>query len=188
MRRCHYSPFGESVRHDENQRVTRRIECPTLGVKKRHKVTHVTQTLRRASVSDLDDLMVVEQMSYTEPFTGDVFQQFLEDPTCVCVLADDNGTIVGYALASVNLHLSQLLSIAVMPSHRSQGVARRLLAGVMDYCRASGAENIRLEVRSANYAARRLYEAMGFSLIGLRNKYYGDDDALVMRAELQLEE
>jgi hypothetical protein len=29
---------------------------------------------------------------------------------------------------------------------------------------------------------------MGFSLIGVRAKYYGDDDALVMRAELQLED
>jgi hypothetical protein len=29
---------------------------------------------------------------------------------------------------------------------------------------------------------------MGFSLIGLRNKYYGDDDALVMRADLQLQD
>lgn len=132
--------------------------------------------------------MAIETQSYAEPFTREIFQEFLEDLSCICVVAERDGVALGYALATVNLHLSQLLSIAVKPEFRSTGVARRLLAGVMDYCRMSGAENIRLEVRSANHAARRLYDAMGFSLIGLRNKYYGDDDALVMRADLQLQD
>lgn len=132
--------------------------------------------------------MGVEVASYTEPFTREIFHDFLEDPSCICVIAERGGAILGYALASVNLQLSQLLSIAVKPEFRSTGVARRLLAGVMDFCRMSGAENIRIEVRSANLAARHLYNAMGFSLIGLRNKYYGDDDALVMRADLQLQD
>jgi len=132
--------------------------------------------------------MAIEVESYTEPFTREIFHEFLDDPSSICVIAERDGAVLGYALAAVNLHLSQLLSIAVKPKHRSTGVARRLLAGVMDYCRTSGAENIRLEVRSANHAARRLYDAMGFSLIGVRAKYYGDDDALVMRADLQLQD
>lgn len=146
----------------------------------------VNDILRRASVGDIDDLMIVETASYSEPFSREVFLEFLNDDSTICVVAEREGQIIGYALAAINLQLSQLLSIAVAPEHRSTGIARRLLAGVMDYCRTSGADNIRLEVRSANYPARKLYNAMGFSLIGLRNKYYGDDDALVMRADLHL--
>jgi ribosomal-protein-alanine N-acetyltransferase len=148
----------------------------------------VDEILRRAATSDIDDLMAIETASYSEPFTREVFLQFLKDPSCICVLAQHNEHVVGYALVAINLELSQLLSIAVQPDRRSTGIARRLLAGVMDYCRSAGAENMRLEVRSANHAARRLYEAMGFSLIGIRAKYYGNDDALVMRAQLQLED
>jgi len=158
------------------------------GSKKRNSVFTVNDVLRRASVNDLDELMTIETQSYAEPFTREIFREFLEDPSCICVIAERDGVAVGYALAAVNLQISQLLSIAVKPEFRSTGIARRLLAGVMDYCRILGAENIRPEVRSANHAARRLYDAMGFSLIGLRNKYYGDDDALVMRADLQLQD
>jgi|688.fasta_scaffold166063_2 ribosomal-protein-alanine N-acetyltransferase len=160
----------------------------SFGNKNRFIVSDMGDILRRASVSDLDQLMTIETESYSEPFSRDVFAEFLNDDSCICVIAERDQHIIGYALAAVNLQLSQLLSIAVAPQFRSTGVARQLLAGVMDYCRSSGAENIRLEVRSANVAARRLYDAMGFSLIGLRNKYYGDDDALVMRADLQLQD
>jgi ribosomal-protein-alanine N-acetyltransferase len=148
----------------------------------------VSEVLRRGAISDIDALMTIETASYSEPFTRETFLQFLEDPSCICVISEQDGEVVGYALVAVNLHLSQLLSVAVKPECRSTGVARRLLAGAMDYCRSSGAKYMRLEVRSANYAARRLYEVMGFSLIGLRNKYYGDDDALVMRVDLQLQD
>lgn len=148
----------------------------------------MTEIVRPARVSDIDDLMSIETASYTEPFSEEIFLEFLHDKSTICAVAERDGQIIGYALVAVNLQLSQLLSIAVAPEHRSNGVARRLLANVMEHCRTSGAENIRLEVRSANYPARKLYEAMGFSLIGLRNKYYGDDDALVMRANLHLQE
>jgi [ribosomal protein S18]-alanine N-acetyltransferase len=166
-----------------------------LGHRKRSKVSHVheavnnsvkQEVLRRASVNDVDALMRIELVSYSEPFTREIFLDYLNSPSSICVVAERDNQILGYALAAVNLQLSQLLSIAVLPEYRSTGVAQRLLAGVMDYCRSSGAQNIRLEVRSANYPARKLYQNMGFSLIGLRNKYYGDDDALVMRADLQL--
>jgi ribosomal-protein-alanine N-acetyltransferase len=41
-----------------------------------------------------------------------------------------------------------------------------------------------LEVRASNQSAIGLYRAFGFREIALRRKYYGDEDALVMLAEL----
>jgi ribosomal-protein-alanine N-acetyltransferase len=41
-----------------------------------------------------------------------------------------------------------------------------------------------LEVRPANAAARALYASLGFEATGLRPRYYGDEDAVLMTRDL----
>ena len=54
------------------------------------------------------------------------------------------------------------LSIAVVASHRRQGIGRRLLAGLIGASRAQGCPALSLSV-SENNPARRLYESAGFT-------------------------
>jgi len=54
------------------------------------------------------------------------------------------------------------LSIAVVASHRRQGIGRRLLAGLLDASLAQGCPALSLSV-SENNPARRLYESVGFT-------------------------
>ncbi len=62
------------------------------------------------------------------------------------------------APASVSPHSWSLVAIAVAPSHRRSGVARRLLAEFEDRSREMGATELRLTVTLDNLAARRFYE------------------------------
>ena len=41
-----------------------------------------------------------------------------------------------------------------------------------------------LEVRPSNLAARALYGSLGFTETGVRPRYYGDEDALLMTLDL----
>jgi len=45
---------------------------------------------------------------------------------------------------------------------------------------------VMLEVRKSNLPAQKLYEALGFSITGIRKGYYSDDgeDALAMTLEI----
>ena len=70
------------------------------------------------------------------------------------------------------------------PSQRRHRVAHHLLFTLAGQCVEAGAPQMRLEVRASNLAARRLYESMSFRLVGLRARYYGDEDAAIMSAEL----
>ena len=47
---------------------------------------------------------------------------------------------------------------------------------------ARGAERMTLEVRPSNTPALRLYKGLGFAAIGVRKKYYqdNDEDAILM--------
>jgi ribosomal-protein-alanine N-acetyltransferase len=141
-------------------------------------------SVRNASTDDLEALLDIEAASYPEPWTADVFRGRLADPQSITLVSEQDGLIAGYATATVALQHSQLLSIAVHPTQRRHRLARLLLVELAGRCLDAGAVQMRLEVRASNLAARRLYESLTFGLVGLRPRYYGDEDAAIMAASL----
>jgi len=71
----------------------------------------------------------------------------------------------------------------VAPEQRRSGIGTRLIQEVLLRAEAGGATSVLLEVRESNFAARRLYEKLGFSEKGRRNDYYRDpqEDALLLQ-------
>ena len=144
--------------------------------------------IRHATADDVPLLLGVEHASYPEPWDEETFRTFLAQESTICLLAEhtdgdpyDRAEVVGYALGSVTLSTSQLLSIAVLPTRRGERLAARLLTELIARCTEAGATSMRLEVRSANQPARALYRSFGFESVALRPRYYADDDALIMQ-------
>ena len=91
----------------------------------------------------------------------------------------------GMILARVTEDEAEVLTLAVAPEVRRQGVARALLEGAMAAAREQAARTMVLEVAIGNTAARGLYERAGFVEAGRRPRYYADGgDALILRARL----
>ena len=83
------------------------------------------------------------------------------------------------------------MNLAVRPSWRRQGVARRFVQYAIHDAWTQGAERALLEVRASNRVARNLYDHLGFREYGMRTGYYitPDEDAILMRLEpLELSE
>ncbi|HVD29411.1 MAG TPA: GNAT family N-acetyltransferase [Mycobacteriales bacterium] len=64
---------------------------------------------------------------------------------------------------AVNADVRQVM---VHPDRRGRGLARRLVAALVDDARAHGVETLTLDVRGNNHAAMRLYETLGFEVCG----------------------
>jgi ribosomal-protein-alanine N-acetyltransferase len=91
----------------------------------------------------------------------------------------------GMILARVAADEVEVLTVAVVPEARRQGIGARLLDAVMTVAVARGARAAFLEVSVGNTAARALYEQAGFTPVGRRPRYYADGtDALVLRRAL----
>lgn len=75
-----------------------------------------------------------------------------------------------------------VLDIATMPSARRTGLGRALLERAIDYARENLIKHILLEVRRSNVTALRLYRACGFFAMGVRPRYYADDEDAVEMA------
>ena len=75
-----------------------------------------------------------------------------------------------------------ITNIAVSPSYRRSGVAEALLKELERRARLKDVTIFFLEVRQSNEAAKRLYEKLGYSPIGVRKRFYEKpvEDAIVM--------
>lgn len=102
---------------------------------------------------------------------------------------ESGGVLTGFVLARTAAGEAEILTLAVHPKQRRQGLARQLMQAAMAQARRQGACEMFLEVAVDNAAAIGLYSALGFEKRGRRYGYYGGvenpaTDALVMRLGL----
>ena len=91
----------------------------------------------------------------------------------------------GLVLGRVAANEAEILTLAVVPHARRQGLGRALLRAAMAAATGRGAETMFLEVSAGNRAARGLYDGAGFRPVGRRPGYYPDgSEALVLAAGL----
>lgn len=103
-------------------------------------------------------------------------------------LAINDGSIIGYAGIMVVAAgvPADLLTIAVLPDFRGQGIAQSMLADLESWAKEVGATEVILEVDTKNDDAIRLYDFAQYEKVSTRANYYGlGIDALIMRKELK---
>jgi ribosomal-protein-alanine N-acetyltransferase len=140
--------------------------------------------LRPMTDADLAAVIAIERSVYPFPWTEGIFADCLR-VGYHCTVLELDYVLVGYGIVASGAGEAHLLNVCVREEFRNRGFGRTLLNGLLQQAAQAGAEVIFLEVRPANTAAIRLYEAMGFQQSGWRAGYYqaavGREDALVMR-------
>ena len=139
--------------------------------------------LRPMETSDLPSAMELDSMCIPRPWSEAVWREELGSRFGLYLVLESGGEIygqIGVRHVSGELHITTL---AVRPERRRQGHARILIGAAL--VAFPYARRVHLEVRPSNAAARTLYEALGFATTGLRRRYYGDEDALLMALDLE---
>ena len=114
------------------------------------------------------------------PWRADEFAETLGMPGTF-LLPRPNGLLVGRII----LDEAELLTLAVAPEARRQGLGRALLSGFTTALRERGVASAFLEVAADNIAARALYRSENWQQCGVRRRYFGPrTDAIVMRLVL----
>ena len=134
-------------------------------------------------VDDLAEVQVIERESFTTPWPPHAYRQELETNRLAhYIVARSGDVIVGFAGIWLLVDEAHVTTFATRRSWRRQGIGERLLLALLDLARNRGAHEATLEVRPSNTPARRLYEKYGFRNVGVRTRYYSDnnEDALIM--------
>jgi [ribosomal protein S18]-alanine N-acetyltransferase len=155
--------------------------------------------------ADIAAVVEIERTSQPEPWSAESFAQELGRLHSRVLAArlgsaapgrGDNGRagarpgqIVGYLCYWCVAGEIQILNVAVHESFRRLGVGRALLSHAIHFGCDRKAHLVSLEVRKSNVPARRLYEDMGFKVVGERPDYYGvqTEPAVLMELEVGAE-
>ncbi|MDR1397123.1 MAG: ribosomal protein S18-alanine N-acetyltransferase [Desulfarculales bacterium] len=133
----------------------------------------------------IEDILAIERVSFSSPWPREIFAAELGHSHSLALGADwegRGGCLAAYIFLWLIADEAQIHTVAVHPALRGKGVASYLLKFSLRCARFRGARWASLEVRGSNSAARRLYEKLGFKLVGRRPAYYRDpsEDALLM--------
>jgi [ribosomal protein S18]-alanine N-acetyltransferase len=137
-------------------------------------------------IDDIPAVQTIERASFTTPWPAHAYRTELESNRLATYLVARLGDeLVGYGGMWTMVDEAHITTFAVHPGRRRRGIGERLLLALLDVAIARRANEATLEVRLSNLAARRLYEKYGFRPVGLRPRYYTDDqeDALIMTTE-----
>jgi [ribosomal protein S18]-alanine N-acetyltransferase len=149
----------------------------------------VTIALRPMTEADLDAVAALDQAVFgRESWTRQMLVGELEQQPAsrYYLVAEDDGSIAGYAGLLGAGWQGDVLTIAVASDRRGQGIGSALLEALLAEASRRGCTEVFLEVRTDNRRAQKLYRRYNFAGIGIRRGYYQPSgaDALVMRRTL----
>jgi [ribosomal protein S18]-alanine N-acetyltransferase len=134
-------------------------------------------------LEDLEEVQRIEEASFNTPWPPNAYRaELLTNRLASYLVARVDDRIVAYGGMWLMVDEAHVTTFAVHPAWRRQRLGERLLLAFLDLARDRHAREATLEVRLSNLAARRLYEKYGFRPVGVRPRYYSDnnEDALIM--------
>lgn len=119
------------------------------------------------------------------PWSAAEIAGLMLDPLNFTLIEGEAAAPTGFLIGRTIADEAELLTVAVAPEARREGLGRKLLLRFEDAARARGAATAFLEVAADNAPAQALYATRGFAQTGLRKAYYHHPDgqsvdALVM--------
>jgi ribosomal-protein-alanine N-acetyltransferase len=155
------------------------------------KDNSVEFTIRPMKVEDVDQVHDLDVLSFNLPWPKRSYLfELNENPASRQWVVDaksESGevSVVGMLVLWLIVDEAHIGTIAIHPDFRRCGLGRRLLAHALLEALPAGIQRVFLEVRAHNLAAQEMYRQFGFTVEGIRPRYYRDtnEDALLMNLE-----
>lgn len=131
----------------------------------------------RASLSDLNEIMLVEATCFGEDaFSRQQIAYLISHAKGIFLKVIYDKKVIGYISfpTSERHHTGRIYSIAVVPGYRNYGVGGKLLDQTIEYATQKQLKAVFLEVRTDNSAAISVYEKKGFVIRSIKPEYYHD--------------
>ena len=144
--------------------------------------------IRPLTVSHLDDCWRLDQQCFVdgEAYSRETFEYLLTAPESVSYrVATSGGIMVGFVIGLIEPdHTGHITTVGVAPEHRRRHLGKRLMDQVEKGFKERNVRIVRLEVRSLNIPAQKLYQRLGYSITQRLPKYYsnGGDGLLMLKS------
>ena len=135
--------------------------------------------LRRMDVFDVPVVLEIENRCFKNPWSAFLFLELMSREDCYCIVMA-NKKVIGYGMSCLEDDKIHILNIALDKEKRRKGIGERILQDMLEYGTSNKKRSAILEVRRRNCIAISFYERHHFKKIGVKRRYYSDDDAIIM--------
>jgi ribosomal-protein-alanine N-acetyltransferase len=142
--------------------------------------------IRQVQSGDLDRILEIERASFdSDAWDRKLFLEYFRRCPDLFLVARRARRIAGYIITCTGSRNTELVSIAVDPQDRQQGLGRAMLDETLEQLRSRRVNSWWLMVATNNESAIRFYEDYGFIRTRRSKRYYGAGrDAWRMRLRL----
>ncbi len=137
-------------------------------------------------IMHLNDCVDLDQKSLHGIWTRPQWKRELTDPKRIClgIIELETKKLLGLCSAWLVIDELQITFVAVHPLHQRKGLGTFLLSDLIKRSESLQTNQMHLEVKENNEAAKAFYKAMGFKTVSNRPNFYKDgSDALVLNKE-----
>ena len=133
---------------------------------------------------DIPTIMILEKELFSTVWEEEMFIEEIEKK--YSYVLEIKNEIIGYICGWKLLDEFNITNIAIATDFQRKGFGKVLVKFLMSKLLDENCFKFYLEVRKSNLAANKLYEMMGFSIIGSRKNYYHSpkEDALILGLNL----
>jgi ribosomal-protein-alanine N-acetyltransferase len=143
--------------------------------------------IRAAGAEDCELLAKLHARAFDKPWSAAEIVKLM-DNSAVFALIESAPEPRGFIMAWTAAGDGEILTVAVDPAVRRNGVGAALVSAAGAAALLRGAASLHLEVAETNAPARALYAKLGYEEAGRRAAYYAGEggavDAIVMRRDL----
>ena len=132
------------------------------------------------NLQDLENIKDCLLTDFDNFWSYNILKQELENGKSKYFVAKQENEIVGFAGILLIIDQVNIMNIVVKKDKRNFGIGSLLLEEIIRYSKIHNATSITLEVNEKNIAAINLYKKYGFKQVGLRRKYYNNEDNAIL--------
>lgn len=136
----------------------------------------------------INEVFQLSKESFNVPWSLQSIANELNNTLARYIVAEDlsTNTVVGFVGVWIIAGEGDITNIAVHPNYRNLGIGYNLLSKLIELCSIMNCSYITLEVRCSNISAQNLYYKLSFKNLGVRKRYYIDnnEDAVIMGKNL----
>lgn len=147
-----------------------RVNVRTATTADGDRIATVARDSLGASYGEFVEAEAIDRL-VEELYAGDGLAALLRDRTVEFLVAEDDGTVVGFAHGAVVTErplAAELYWLHVAPDRRGERISSRLVGRIQDRFRDRGARVIRGMVLAGNEAGAEFYAAHGFEQVDSR--------------------
>lgn len=132
------------------------------------------------NLQDLENIKGCLLTDFDNFWSYNILKQELENGKSKYFVAKQENELVGFAGILLIIDQVNIMNIVVKKDKRNFGIGSLLLEEIIRYSKIHNATSITLEVNEKNIPAIKLYKKYGFKQVGLRRKYYNNEDNAIL--------